>query len=249
MKARTSWFRFPFFFCLSFLVSLIARGQDAHIATPDPGQISFVNFDPAKDVFTMSGSRISTIDLSGVNGSPYLLPYYVKGTVVFVNGKVFRDGLLQFNLVSNQLQFLNNGRPLSFAQPVRYFTLVDTTGDTTKTAWFNSGYPQFGMHNQTTFYQVLAIGTRIQLLKYISKHTTEQYQYSTLPKLFFKQTEDLILYDQQSQDMFYITNSAGSVEKALEKINPKSEQVMMGIKKKKLSEDEIIAIVNKVNSL
>lgn len=249
MKTRFMCIKSVLLFCLSCIVSLITRGQDAHIATPDPGQISFVNFDPAKDVFTMSGSRISTYDPSVVNGSPYLLPYYVKGTVVFVNGKVYREGLLQFNLASNQLEFLNNGRPLVFAQAVRYFTLVDTTGDTTKTAWFNSGYPEFGMHNQNTFYQVLAIGTRIQLLKFISKHPSEQYQYSSLPKLFYKQSEDLIIYDQQSQEMRYITKSSGSVEKALEKINPKAAQMVQETGKKKLSEDDIIAIVEKFNRL
>ena len=144
MKTRIFLLNRMFLFGLIGVTVSVAHAQDSHLTAPDPAQMSFVNFDPAKDVFTMSGSRISSTDFSEVNGTPNLLPNYIHGTVIFENGKVYRDGLLQLNLVTNQVQFLNNGKPLVFAEPVKSFTLIDTSGGEKKTAWFNSGYPDFG---------------------------------------------------------------------------------------------------------
>lgn len=235
--------------CIYSMICFMVNAQDVHVSTTDPAQMAVINLDPSKDVFTMSGSRISSSDLSEVKGSPYLFPRYVKGQVVFVNGQTYNDALLQFNLATNQLQFLDSGRPMAFAQQVRSFSLIDTTGGITKSALFNSGYPDFGKHTINTFYQVLAFGSRIQLIKYISKHTSEQYQYSTVPKLFFKTSEDLFVYDQQSQEMRFINYSAASVKKALEKINPQARQLVEATGKKKFTEEEIIALVQKVNEL
>lgn len=249
MKTIFSLGKAACFFVISCMAGTKLSAQDSHLSDPDANQISFVNFDAAKDVFTMSGSRISATGQADIDGSPYLLSSWSKGTVMFVNGKVYRDGLLQLNLASNELQFLNNGKPLVFALPVKGFTLIDTTGNIKKTAWFNSGYPKYGQHNESTFYQVLATGQKVQLLKFISKHTTDQYQYNGTARLYYKTSEDLFVYNTRTQKMQYIGNNEGSVEKVLDAIDPRAHDLVAATGKKKLSEDDIIAIAEKINRL
>ena len=244
MKPRTLLLNLALLTSIVCMPGSVAHAQDAHLTAPDPAQISFVNFDPAKDVFTMSGSRITSTDFSEVYGTPNFLPNYVHGTVIFENGKVYREGLLQLNLVTNQVQFLYNGKPLVFAEPVKSFTLIDTSGGKTRSAWFNSGYPDYGAHHPNNFYQVLAIGPKVQLLKFISKHTSEQYQNSSLSKVYFKTNEDLFIYDVNSEELHYISNSASSIEKAL---GPAAEALVHEPGKKKLTENEIIQVVEKYN--
>jgi len=224
-----------------------STAQDAHLTTPDPGQMAFVNFDPSKDVFNLSGARIN-IDPSDIAGDPFLLSNWVKGNVSFFNGQYLKEADLKFNLVNNELQFLSDGKALVFAQPVKSFTLVDTAGGVTKRAWFLSGYPEFGMHKTNAFYQVLAIGPKVHLIKFISKHTTEMYQYNVNAKLSYKTVEDLHLYDVKNEKIQFINPTANSVEKGLSDFSSNIHELVKAKGSKKLSENDIIDLVNKVNS-
>ena len=222
--------------------------QDSHLGTPDPNQMSFVNFDPSKDVFTISAGRVN-IDPADIEGSPFLISGWRKGNVSFYNGKMFKDADLKFNLVKNELQFLKDDKPLLFADAVKAFMILDTADGETRKALFNSGYPSYGMHNTKSFYQVLAMGKNVQLLKYLSKRTAETYEYNVNAKLSYKLTEDLYLYDVKNDKLQFINATANSIEKTLKDIISADVHELVKTKSKKLSENDIVDLINKVNSL
>lgn len=249
MKAVLSSIKSALLLAICISTCICAHSQNVQVTSVDPSQPAFIDFDPNKAIFTLTGSAIKLADQADINGSPYFFNYWTKGTVVFFDGKVHTDSLLRFNLVTNQLQFLSYDKPLLFAGRVASFTLIDTAGKKENTAWFRSGYPAYSFNNHYTFYQVLALGNNVHLLRYIRKQIAEQYQYNVAAKLSYKVNEDLLIYNVQTQSMRYINNKSSKIKKVLKEVNAPVENILSSMNKKKLTEDEIVALVNEINKL
>lgn len=114
------------------------------------------------NLLDVKGLPIRNVAVPGVEGTPYLVEDWSKGTVKFANGVVTKDVPLRLDLMNNKVYFKKDEAELEFVQPVWEFTLNYPKGDSAK---FRSGYPAIDRNNNETWYEVLADG-KLQLLKY-----------------------------------------------------------------------------------
>jgi hypothetical protein len=86
--------------------------------------------------------------------------------------------------------------------------------ESTKTAFYRSGYPATGNKSSKIFYQVLLENAQIHFLKYCSKPLREIYVYSAPPKKYYDYVEELYLYNVKDNTISKVNNKS-SVIKAL----------------------------------
>jgi hypothetical protein len=158
---------------------------------------------------------ITTIKSPDAIGSPYLCEEWNTGNVTFKNGKKADSFKLRFDAETNTLQFLHKEMTLAFVDPVQEFKFNYNEGNTRKEAFFRSGYPETDKHSTSALYQVLAEGTRIQLLQYNEKHGQNFQEYSGPVKTKYVTWETLYLYDIAAKTMRKIKCRKSAVIDAL----------------------------------
>jgi len=113
-----------------------------------------------------------------VQGSPYLADNWQKGTVKLGNGQTHKDVELKYDQVAEELIFKSSaGKPLTFVEPVKEFTLQMSNGSQSGVI-FRSGYKPADGATLSTFYQVLSDG-ETPLLKRSFKKVMENKPYNS----------------------------------------------------------------------
>ena len=110
------------------------------------------------------------------------------GKVFFRNSSDILEAPLIFDLYSNQLYFLKDGRIMEFTQPIKQFTL--TTAKQGSGFLYRAGYPAIHQNTDETFYEVLVDGN-FQLLKCKAK-TIGLYKDYDLPEEKRTYTKELL---------------------------------------------------------
>jgi hypothetical protein len=134
----------------------------------------------------INGVAMPTKIYTNVDGSPYLIDNWVKGSVKLANGKTYKDVLLKYDMVDGQLYFQHKPEEtLTFVDPVKEFKLSYIESDMQQLKLFRNGYPSIAGGNEKSFYEVLSDGT-IQLLKHDAKSISEykEYNSATVTKKF-----------------------------------------------------------------
>jgi hypothetical protein len=123
------------------------------------------------------------IDYTNVEGTPYLYPDWVPGSVKLTDGTTNDAPIeLKYNLVSDEVSFKDKaGQELVFVKPVAEFTLnsVDNNGLPHK---YRSGYKDIEGTTPASFFEVLADG-KVQLLKRFTKLLFESQPIGSASKL------------------------------------------------------------------
>ncbi len=232
-------------FLLLIFFILFVKGfaqQDTHMTGLDQD-----HFNSTQAIYSLTANRLPSGDKLGE--SFLFNANWVSGVVYFKSGKQYNDGKLQFDIYKNELHFNNNGEANVFAEPVLRFTLVDTTKGAAGLAVFRCTYPATGMKSEKTFYQVLATGPNVHLVKYLSEKSEDIYQYSMASKTVYSVKEDWYVYDVKNNKLQWINKSASSIEKALPIYAARIEELLKGKNGKRLGDDEIVILTNKLNEL
>jgi hypothetical protein len=123
------------------------------------------------------------IDYTNVEGTPYLYPDWVPGSVKLTDGTTNDAPIeLKYNLVSDEVSFKDKaGQELVFVKPVAEFTLnsVDNNGLPHK---YRGGYKDIEGTTPASFFEVLADG-KVQLLKRFTKLLFESQPIGSASKL------------------------------------------------------------------
>nr|WP_294944440.1 hypothetical protein [uncultured Mucilaginibacter sp.] len=123
------------------------------------------------------------IDYTNVEGTPYLYPDWVPGSVKLTDGTTNDAPIeLKYNLVSDEVSFKDKaGQELVFVKPVAEFTLnsADNSGLPHK---YRSGYKDIEGTAPASFFEVLADG-KVQLLKRFTKLLFESQPIGSASKL------------------------------------------------------------------
>jgi hypothetical protein len=227
------------------LVSLIGRSQDSNDVNPaNPVKIEEATIDdlPAKP-FRMP----SLTDVGG--SSPFLSAEFRQGSVELGQGRVVNNVPVKFNTFNNAMMVIKNGQELKL-EFFEYITYKESDGEGgVREFKFKAGYPEIDNQNENTIYQVLSMGPKVHLLKYISQKVED------VPTLGDYSRREIVTTEQ-----FYIYVPGGSITKikslksgkqslqeALPDLSTKINEISVAKKLKLRSESDISILVSELN--
>ena len=130
-------------------------------------------------VYDGKGEPIQVNDHSNIGGTPFLQSDWAYATIKLTDGRSFSDSMVNYSLYNDQLYFKRDDRIYQIQFPVKEF-LIECPGQKNDRKFFHyqNGFPEVGKNDNTTFYQVLFTGEKMQLLKWEHKQIRENYNYN-----------------------------------------------------------------------
>jgi hypothetical protein len=109
-----------------------------------------------------------------IEGSRFLLEEWSPGIIYMADGHKAEKFLLKFDLYSNELLFLHEGKPLVVVNPVKEFIIKPVVG---APYLFRRGFQPVERNDEISFYQVVQDGP-VSLLKHTVKIINERKEYN-----------------------------------------------------------------------
>ncbi len=184
--------------------------------------------------------------LAEINGSPFLTADYQQGAVELGQGKVVTGVPVKFNIFNNAVMVLKNGEELK----LEFFELVsydqaDNSGNI-KHVMFKAGYPEVDGHDDNSVYQVLSLGPKVHLLKFMSQKVEDAATLGDYSRKEIITTAQLYIYTPGGK-IKKIKNSKQALQDALPELAAKIDEVAAAKKLKLKSENEISVLVEELN--
>lgn len=133
----------------------------------------------AQTIVTNRGTPWATKVYAEVKGSPYLTETWVKGDVAMKDGTVYKNVLLMYDQIADQLLFEgDNGDSLTFVKPVHEFNLPIINKGTTTGYNYRNGFPAIGSNTTNSFYEVIN-DDKVKILKRTKKTILSHKDYSS----------------------------------------------------------------------
>lgn len=130
-----------------------------------------------------------------IEGSQYLSESWLLGTVIFKNGVKVDKVVINFDLYGNKPQFKEGNEVQDFSDPVKEIVFAGQVNGQQKFFQFRNGYPGVDNLSEKFFYQVLADGPSMHVLKYLEKVVGEEMVSIGTVKKSFKSQEGLYLFN------------------------------------------------------
>ena len=201
------------------------------------------------EAYNIRGRPIVNKDNNNVEGSPLLSDEWSKGTVYFRDGGIAKDIDIKFNLEKNELYFNRSGELFLFNDPVLSFRILLQTEGNTDEILFRSGYPVNGRFSKETLYEVIADGSKFQLVNFRFSYPSDIYVYgSTGSKKKFTPSEEIYVYDVAFGKMTKVKRSESSVSDALPDLRAKINQLTAANKLKLKSNDDLKKLFDLLNN-
>lgn len=201
------------------------------------------------EAYNIRGRPIVNKDNNNIEGSPLLSEEWSKGTVYFRDGGIAKDIDIKFNLEKNELYFNRNGELFLFNDPVLSFRILLQAEGNTDELLFRSGYPVNGRFSKETLYEVIADGSKFQLLNFRFSYPSDIYVYgSTGSKKKFTPSEEIYVYDVAFGKMTKVKRSESSVSDALPDLRAKINQLTAANKLKLKSNDDLKKLFDLLNN-
>lgn len=150
----------------ALLVACIAIGFLAS-AQGGPSTVPYSGAPPRPvDLNHLTSRPIRLMDIPDLQGIPYMSAEYKPGYVKIRNGYAQQNVPMRFNIYRNVLEFQRNGLEMEL-DSLDIAMYLDVPGDSSSIRVFKAGYPEVDNQNSSTIYEVLAIGERAHLVKYV----------------------------------------------------------------------------------
>lgn len=188
----------------------------------------FIAAKSASAQFAENINGVPMREISGytnVEGSAFLNDQWAKGMVKMADGRTFKDVLLKYDQVKDELYFKDKkGDTLIFVDPVREFKVEYASGDDAHEKLFRNGYKNIPNSTENSFFEVVSDGTA-QLLKRTTKSIAESKEYNstTVVKRF---DENVKYYIIVSEKVIPIKRDKKSILAALTNKQPQLENFM-----------------------
>lgn len=154
---------------------------------------------PPMTLLDAGGRRYFDNWVNEVEGTAFFKDGWGKGYVVLKSGRRFNDVVLQVDLYQQQVYFQHQGATYSFNEPVVEAMIQYPDDADRPQRLFKTGYPSVGSHNAATVYEVLADGSRLQLLAWHGKKLVEKTNYGGAAVKQFVAETQYWLYDVASK--------------------------------------------------
>jgi hypothetical protein len=184
--------------------------------------------------------------LQEVGGSPFMSNDYKQGSVQISNDKIVNNVLLKFNIYSNAMMIQRDGEELK----LETFDLASYdepgNGGTIKHMMFRQGYPEIDNHPPTAIYQVLAMGQKIHLLKFLSQKVEDVPTLGDYSRREIVTTSQLYVYI-PGGEMKKIKSSKQSIVEAAPGLSSKIDEIVKAGELNLKNESDIIKLANELN--
>ncbi len=184
--------------------------------------------------------------LQEVGGSPYMTTEYQAASVEIANNKLVTNIPVKFNIFSNAIMVQKDGQELKldFFQAVSY----DMTGNdgAIKHVVFKQGYPEIDNHSEESVYQVLSMGTKVHLLKFLTQKVEDAATLGDYSRREIVTTQQLYIYTPGGA-IKKIKASKQSVAEALPALSAKIDEVVAANKLNLKSEADIAELIEALN--
>jgi hypothetical protein len=184
--------------------------------------------------------------LQDINGSPFLTPDYVLGSVQLTNDKVVTSVPIKFNIFSNAVMIQKDGSDLMLESFHMVSYDQQENNGNIKHFHFKPGYPEIDNHTDKSIYQVLAFGSKVHLIKFLSQKVEDVNSLGEYSRRDIVTTEQLYLY-LPGGEIKKIKIGKQSFLDAAPSLAPKIEEITTAKKLKLKSESDMIALVEELN--
>lgn len=216
-----------------------------------PVILLFIAAKSASAQFVENINGVPMREISGytnVEGSAFLSDQWAKGMVKIADGRTFKDVLLKYDEVKDELYFKDKkGDTLIFVDPVREFKVEYASGDELHEKLFRNGYKNIPNSTENSFFEVLSEGTA-QLLKRTTKSIVESKEYNstTVVKRF---DENIKYYIIVSEKVFPIKRDKKSILAVLTNKQPQLESYMRTNNINLKNDEDLVKLMAYYNSL
>lgn len=201
------------------------------------------------EAYDVNGRPFTEVNKNDFDGNPLLNENWGMGVVRFKNGKVLREMNLQLNLYENRLYFKQNDTIYFFLEPVIEFAFTyQDENSLPVSVVYRNGYPQEGLNHTQSFYQVLADGKNIQLLRYSYKVLVDVLNYGGPVRKKYDQKDQLYLYDASSENMIPVKKEKQFFQKALPAYASVIDSILQETKNKLRTDEDITNLVKQLNA-
>ncbi len=205
------------------------------------------NGGPTAEAYDVSGRPLSNVNKIDIDGSPMLSDTWGSGIVKFEGGKQIAFDELQFSLFENELRFRKNKTEFAFADPVKEFKISYTKEGESMVGIFRNGYPDNSKKTIASYYQVLADGNKLHLLKYSSKSIQDNYSYGGPMRKIYKESYEYFLYDAKNETIKPVKFDKASLTKALPDFENAIDEFSKTKKNKLRTEADAVELLNYLN--
>ena len=130
-----------------------------------------------------------------VDGTPYVVDRFIKGSVIFANNKMAKDINLKFDEVANLLVFKNDkDQEFAFVSEVKEFKMPYTDNNIPYPGLFRNGFPSSKETTDKSFFEVLNDG-KVKLLRHTSKKHLLEIEAIKRNKIIEKKDRYFVLKD------------------------------------------------------
>ncbi|HEX4876424.1 MAG TPA: hypothetical protein VFV31_07100 [Chitinophagaceae bacterium] len=185
--------------------------------------------------------------LQEVNGTPFFSPDYQNATIRLKDNRYVPDMPVKFNILNNAVMVQMDGQELKLESFKTVFYDEKSAEGTVKHIEFAMGFPEIDKHNDRSVYLLLASGTKLQLLKYITQKVEDASTLGDYSRKELVKTEQLYLYV-PGKEMKRIKASKKDITEALPELAAKIEEVSSANNLKLKTEAEIISLVEALNN-
>ena len=196
-------------------------------------------FDESYDA---SGKPFAKNPNTNVEGIEVLNQNWGIGNVKMTRNKSFDNAELQFNIVTQQLSFKKEGTVFAFGDNVLSFTITYDLNGKSQSVYFKNNYPAIDKQSNSSFYQVINEGKKIDLLKFLYKKKEERYQYNQPFKLVYTDEADWYYFNKLNSQISVIKNTLKDIQN---KLPDNWDELTVGFQpknKKHLSEEEMLQL-------
>ncbi len=162
---------------------------------------------------TMSGNAVASVQFSdvngrlipangnGVKGSPYVFEKFGMGKVYMADGVEAIDSNLNFSYFDQKLYFLKDNNMYVVNKPFKMFLLNQVLDNTSVEKYFANGFPAIEQNTLATFYEVIAKGLTVQLLKFRKAVIKESTPYGSAPVKEYSNDDQYYIFDASFKQM------------------------------------------------
>ena len=201
---------------------------------------------PTNAFYTVGGNPFVNVKFARVvEGTPFFVEHWTKGTVITLNNEKFTDIEMRVNLADNQIHYMKNG--IEYVSDRRFREIILDDMKEGKRYSFKPGYPGVPHATDKTFFQVLADGN-VTLLKQIRKVVSDRAVYgaATVEQVIGNVE---VLYIYKDGNMIKLKKEKESILEPLVDQKQKLDEFIQQNKLKFKSEDDIVKLVTFYNSL
>jgi len=139
--------------------------------------LTFISFAQGTDESSTHAAGINDLQiqpirlpsLAEVGGSPFMTSEYQMATIEIADKRLIKNIPVKFNIFNNAMMILKDGQDmkLELFETITY-TITGNDGSP-RIITFKQGYPEIDNHSDKAVYQILSMGPKLHLLKFMTQ--------------------------------------------------------------------------------